>query len=314
FDRDHPPEHPIEDDSAWYIDEPEKVYVNINYCMKSGDLESLDFAFSRGVPVDVKDTFYKTPLMAACSSGNYEVAQYLGLGADVNACDQFCWTPLHHAARAGQVDCVKLLVEAVTCAWLGDITWAIIDAPAVNGGTPLMKAIEGSRPCCVDFLIKSGAKVTAENKQEQSCLDIARSYADFRIIDLIKDKMDSLPKPKETKKRNGGKAPQPKARAATKEKGITPVTLAPADTVAGGKIQQPEIILHNTRITGGKTKTVDISFVPKTVWGKQPTTSQLMAKKERRREHFSEVDFDDFTMPFSQNIQRKSLELAKTTD
>ncbi|KAM3863875.1 ankyrin repeat and EF-hand domain-containing protein 1-like [Diretmus argenteus] len=303
FDRDHPPEHPIEDDSAWYIDEPEKVYVNINYCVKSGDLESLDFAFSQGVPVDVKDKFYKTPLMAACSSGNYEVAQYLlGLGADVNARDQFCWTPLHHAARAGQVDLVKLLLEA----------GAIIDAPALNGGTPLMKAIESSRPYCVDFLIKAGAKVTAENKQEQNCLDIAKSYADLRIIDLIKDKMDSLPKPKETKKRIGGKPPQPKARAraATKEKGITPETLAPADTVAGGKIQQPEIILHNTRITDGKTKTVDISFVPKTVWGKQPTTSQLMAKKERRREHFSEVDFDDFTMPFSQ----KSLELSKTSD
>lgn len=81
FDRDHPPEHPIVDDSAWYLEKPEKVYININYCVKSGDLESLDLAFSQGVPVDVKDQFYKTPLMVACSSGNYEVAQYLlGLG------------------------------------------------------------------------------------------------------------------------------------------------------------------------------------------------------------------------------------------
>lgn len=77
FNRDRPPDHPIEDDSAWYIDEPEKVYVDINHCAKTGDLESLDLAFSQGVPVDVKDRFYKTPLMVACSSGNYEVAQYL---------------------------------------------------------------------------------------------------------------------------------------------------------------------------------------------------------------------------------------------
>lgn len=77
FNREHPPEHPIEDDSAWYLDEPEKVYINVNYCAKSGDLKSLDRAFSQGVPVDVTDTFYQTPLMAACSSGNYKVAQYL---------------------------------------------------------------------------------------------------------------------------------------------------------------------------------------------------------------------------------------------
>lgn len=77
FDRDHPPEHPIMNDSGWYIDKPEKVYVNINYCVKNGDLESLDLALSQGVPVDVQDPFYKTPLMMACSSGNYEVAQYL---------------------------------------------------------------------------------------------------------------------------------------------------------------------------------------------------------------------------------------------
>lgn len=77
FDRDHPPEHPLINDSQWYIAKPDRVYINTNNCVKSGDLESLDLAFSNGVPVDVQDQFYKTPLMVACSSGNYEVAQYL---------------------------------------------------------------------------------------------------------------------------------------------------------------------------------------------------------------------------------------------
>lgn len=77
FDREHPPEHPIANDSGWYVEKPHKIFVNVNYCVKSGDLESLDLAFNHGVPVDVKDEFYKTPLMVACSNGNYEVAQYL---------------------------------------------------------------------------------------------------------------------------------------------------------------------------------------------------------------------------------------------
>lgn len=73
----------------------------------------------------------------------------------MNACDQFFWTPLHHAAHAGQVELIELLVEA----------GAATDAQALSGGTPLMRAIEASRPSCVDFLIKAGANVTAENKK-----------------------------------------------------------------------------------------------------------------------------------------------------
>lgn len=75
--------------------------------------------------------------------------------ADVNVCDQFLWTPLHHAAHTGQVELIELLVEA----------GAPIDARALCGGTPLMRAIESSRPSCVDALIKAGASVKAENKK-----------------------------------------------------------------------------------------------------------------------------------------------------
>uniref|UniRef100_A0A3Q3KB72 Uncharacterized protein n=1 Tax=Monopterus albus TaxID=43700 RepID=A0A3Q3KB72_MONAL len=199
FDPDHPPVHPIVNDSGWYLEKPQKVYVNINSCVESGDLESLDLALSQGVPVDVHDQYYKTPLMVACSSGNYEVAQYLlGQGADVNVCDQFLWTPLHHAAYAGHVELIELLVKA----------GATVNAQALGGATPLMRAIQSSRPSCVDFLIKAGASVNAENKKGQNCLDIARAFADSRIIELVKDEMDFLPKPNETAE--GGKAQEAK--------------------------------------------------------------------------------------------------------
>lgn len=77
FDPAHPPVHPVMNDSGWYIHKPPPVYVNVNSCVRTNDLESLDHAFSKGVPVDVQDEFYKTPLMVACSTGNYEMAQYL---------------------------------------------------------------------------------------------------------------------------------------------------------------------------------------------------------------------------------------------
>ncbi|XP_067273893.1 ankyrin repeat and EF-hand domain-containing protein 1a isoform X3 [Pseudorasbora parva] len=191
YDRDHRPGHPIEDDTTWYIEEPEKIYINMNYCAKTGDIESLRLALNQKVPVDVKDRFYKTPLMAACASGNFEVAKFLlDNGADVNACDQFNWTPLHHACHAGQLDTIQLLLEA----------GASVDAPTLNGATPLMRAIESCRPSCVEYLIKAGAKINAVNKTEQNCLDVAHAYADFRVVDLIQAKIKTLPRPKDNKK------------------------------------------------------------------------------------------------------------------
>lgn len=77
FDRDHPPTHPMEDDSAWYLDEPQKIYTDINHCVRTGDFESLCLAFSQSLPVDIRDRFYKTPLMTACSSGSYAMAKFL---------------------------------------------------------------------------------------------------------------------------------------------------------------------------------------------------------------------------------------------
>lgn len=53
------------------------TYINISDAAKVGDLETLKSAFARGVSVDQRDKYYKTPLMAACAHGNIEVAAYL---------------------------------------------------------------------------------------------------------------------------------------------------------------------------------------------------------------------------------------------
>ncbi|XP_017287874.2 ankyrin repeat and EF-hand domain-containing protein 1a [Kryptolebias marmoratus] len=301
FDRSHPPEHPIINDSGWYVEKPDTVYININYCVKSGNLETLDLAFSQGVPVDVQDEYYKTPLMVACSSGNVEVVQYLlSQGADVNVCDQFFWTPLHHAAHAGHLEIVDLLLKA----------GAAVDSSSLSGGTALMRAIESAKPACVDLLIRAGASVSAESSKGKNCLDIAVDFGDSEIVKLVKDKMDSLPKAKDPAKEKGGKSKPAKKKS---------VSVADTLTATPGKTptqtDSKSVVLQNSRITAGKVNTVDISFVPKTVWGKPPSTSQLMSKIESRRERLSlDFDFDDLLMPFSRDVQRRILEQTKTKD
>ncbi|XP_028858671.1 ankyrin repeat and EF-hand domain-containing protein 1 isoform X2 [Denticeps clupeoides] len=305
FDRDHPPVNPIEDDSSWYIDKPEKVYINISHSVRTCDLESLKVAFSQKVPVDIKDCFYKTPLMTACSNGNYEVVEFLlGLGADVNATDQFRWTPLHHACHAGQLDIIELLIKA----------GANVDSPALNGATPLMRAIESCRPCCVDYLIKAGANVTAKNKKEENCLDIALTYTDTRTVELIQAKLDSVPKAKDNKNSRTAKVQhRPRLTLSAKEKQSlsfsSPISSKPTQSL---KKKKESVILHNTQITNGTINKVEISFTPRMVWGNQMTTKQLIEQKRRRRERFTnKVDFENFLMPFNKNIYTRSLELFK---
>ncbi|XP_012733563.2 ankyrin repeat and EF-hand domain-containing protein 1 [Fundulus heteroclitus] len=303
FDHDHPPIHPIVNDSGWYIEKPNKIYINVNYCVRNGDLESLDLAFSQGVPVDAQDEYYKSPLMEACSSGNYEMAQYLlSKGADVSLCDQFFWTPLHHAAHGGHLEIVELLVNA----------GAEVNVTALSEGTPLMRAIESSSFSCVDFLIKAGARVNAESKKGQNCLEIARNFGDPNIVQLLEDMMSSLPEAKAAKE-SGGKQKPAKKKVATTQGAVQSRTMTGTSSArTPTQTNSQSVVLHNSRITAGKANTVDVSFVPKTVWGKPPTTSQLMANIERRKERLTlEVDFDDLLMPFSQRFQARIMEITK---
>ncbi|XP_061074736.1 ankyrin repeat and EF-hand domain-containing protein 1 isoform X1 [Conger conger] len=255
FSRDSPPAHPIVDDSFWYMKEPEKAFININHCVKRGDLESLSLALSQAVPVDVKDRFYKTPLMTACSSGNYEVVKFLiGQGADVNASDQFKWTPLHHACHAGQVKIISLLIRSR----------ADINAVALNGTTPLMRAIESCRPACVEHLINAGANVDTQNSKEQSCLDIAKAYGDLRIVNLVEVKLRDSDYVKEDTPQ--GKPAAAKKKPSLDEASASPRTLTP-EPVATKLLRKDSVIFQNARIASGAVDRQDITYVPKKPWG-----------------------------------------------
>ncbi|XP_064621436.1 ankyrin repeat and EF-hand domain-containing protein 1-like isoform X2 [Lineus longissimus] len=209
FDRDEPPEHPLQDDSAWYLHHPDKAYININDSAKNGDLDSLKQALNKGTHVDTRDKYYKTPLMASCSVGCIDSVRYLlEAGATVNARDNFKWTPLHHACHAGQLDIAELLLER----------GAELDAAAMNGGTPLMRAIESSRIDLVQYLINRGAKLQIENRKGHNPLDVAMAYADPRVLDAVQEKWDTLPKINEKGKgkgkggkKGGGGAKRPKS-------------------------------------------------------------------------------------------------------
>ncbi len=78
----------------------------------NGDKNTLLDAFKRGIPVDIRDKYFKTPLMIAAAKGDLETCKFLlTCGADVNAFDNFKWTALHHACHAGQLDGIFITIN-----------------------------------------------------------------------------------------------------------------------------------------------------------------------------------------------------------
>ncbi|XP_002738132.1 ankyrin repeat and EF-hand domain-containing protein 1-like, partial [Saccoglossus kowalevskii] len=311
FDRDHPPEHPIQDDSIWYLAPPEKAYMNINNAAKMGDVESLKRAFWEGRNVDTRDKYFKTPLMVACHYGNFEMVQFLvENGADVNAKDNFKWTALHHACHAGQMDIVEMLVER----------GAEIEVKAMNGGTPLMRAVQSSRPDVVQYLIDKGAKVQQENRKGDNVMDIAMWWADPRVLEIVKEKFDSLPKPKEGKGKKGGKKSAKGKRDAPRASSVPPLPktsnltqmpMGESSTPPPRRERKSSVLRAASAMAGGVEHMEDVTYTPIKAWTHQHSTSELIIKKEQRRKRFGdEVDFPDFMMPFSNNFMKKSKALG----
>ncbi|XP_073243068.1 ankyrin repeat and EF-hand domain-containing protein 1-like isoform X1 [Porites lutea] len=308
FDRDNPPSHPIQDDSSWYLNFPDITYMNISDAAKVGDVETLKSAFARGIPVDQRDKYYKTPLMAACAHGNINVARYLiQIGADINARDNFKWTALHHACHSGQIDLVQLLLEH----------GAEMDAQTINGGTPLMRAIESSRESVVEFLISKGAKVQLENKKGHTALDVAKAYADPRVVAIVQKRWDEIPPPVDKKKRGGSprkKAPKsagsskthmPSVKTPADKKQEEPPSSAPLPGVTA--VRKSSVLRAASALGIINEKPQPIIYTPRRAWVSQPTTDDLLRGREIRRLRYgTDIDFTDYKPPFQKHITLKA--------
>ncbi|XP_078728288.1 ankyrin repeat and EF-hand domain-containing protein 1 isoform X2 [Lampetra fluviatilis] len=316
FDRDHRPAHPIEDDSAWYIAAPERTFVGVTAAVRGGDCESLLRAFSQDVPVDVRDPFYKTPLMAAAGHGNVELAAHLlQLGADVQARDAYRWTALHHACHAGQADIAALLLDA----------GAEANAMTLSGSTALMRAAESGRLDCVTLLLERGARLAQRNKQDNTVLEVAQAFGEPRITAVLQARFDALPRVKESR---GGNRKKGDLRAASARASSRPHTSPtetssqpardqrPADKVgtveetegvARAQRAQRSSMLHEATRFARRANQINVTFTPRTDWRSQASTPALLHQKESLRQRFSEdIDFPGFQMPFQKGVTQRA--------
>ncbi|NIM14653.1 MAG: tetratricopeptide repeat protein [Candidatus Aminicenantes bacterium] len=94
----------------------------------------------------------------------------------INTIDADGWTPLHHAASAGQFEVAAFLIEK----------GADLNASSNKGDTPLHIAVSRGGKKVVKLFIMNRANVNSKNKYGSTPLSIAKSNGYKKIINLLK--------------------------------------------------------------------------------------------------------------------------------
>uniref|UniRef100_A0A8C3Y9D9 Ankyrin repeat and SOCS box containing 13 n=1 Tax=Catharus ustulatus TaxID=91951 RepID=A0A8C3Y9D9_CATUS len=106
--------------------------------------------FGRGFSRGLSFWADRTPVHEAARRGEIlQLQQLIESGACVNSVTYDSITPLHEASLRGQTQCVKLLLDA----------GAQVDARNIDGSTPLCDACASGSIECVRVLLSHGAKV-----------------------------------------------------------------------------------------------------------------------------------------------------------
>lgn len=137
------------------------------------------FLLSRGASVNTKQVEGRTPLFLAASlgSGHAVVRLLLEHGADPNLSLSNGRTPLMAAAARGDVDTLRLLVNAK----------ASVDAKDGAGDTALMLAAADGNPQAVLLLLERGADARARTKRNETALGNAGTSGIEHTVRLLLD-------------------------------------------------------------------------------------------------------------------------------
>jgi ankyrin repeat protein len=178
--------------------------------MMAGTMEMRNLLLANGSDVDAKNQLGRSALMEAASSGALDIVKILlDKGADVNATDEAGWSPLMMACRWGHLEVVKLLLDR----------GANVNTKALNGRTALMEASArddqltrwyqhlwyvlthislrdrgpyihrdlGARDReVVKLLLRTGADVTARDKDGWTALTRAKTRGHKEIVELLR--------------------------------------------------------------------------------------------------------------------------------
>ena len=131
---------------------------------------------SASADLNIPDEFGFTPLTRAARDGDIEAIRVLiEGGADLDLADETGETPLTIAANEGQVDAVNVLAMA----------GADVDLPNLYGDTPLLRAVKRGRIELMTPLMTGGANLNLSNRVGETPLAIAVTAKTSEAVELL---------------------------------------------------------------------------------------------------------------------------------
>ena len=101
------------------------------------------------------------------------------------ACDNKKWTSLHIASKCGHLQVARVIFNSSNSK-----EFEVLKAVDENGSTPLHLACESGKEEIVEFLISSGANITAVNSRGEIPLHVASQQTSVAIVQLLLDSGD----------------------------------------------------------------------------------------------------------------------------
>ncbi|KAJ4177991.1 hypothetical protein NW767_014970 [Fusarium falciforme] len=152
-----------------------------------GLLDAIKGLREKGLDLEAKDSYGRTPLSWASQRGNEEVVTWLlNNKADPNskATAPFMdgCTPLWFAAQNGHEAVVKVLLAKPGVEW---------DSPIVDGQTPLSRAARNGHEAIVRLLLNHRVKINLPDKNGQTPLSLAAKNGHDAVVQALLD-MDQV--------------------------------------------------------------------------------------------------------------------------
>ncbi len=136
--------------------------------------EILELLIANGADVNAKNEYRWTPLHNAALEANKEIVELLiANGADVNAKTNYGETPLHKALYEKRKEIIELLIAK----------GADVNAENQFGWTPLYRARWNKE--IMELLIVKGADVNAKDKDGETPLHTAASISNKEVVELL---------------------------------------------------------------------------------------------------------------------------------
>ncbi|XP_077587587.1 ankyrin repeat and SOCS box protein 2-like [Stigmatopora nigra] len=133
------------------------------------------FSASGGTEHHIRDS---DPVVLAIQDGDIEAVKKHAASSPQNLLreNKNCWIPLHHAAFAGQPECLKTLLKAHP---------GCVDKRTLQEQTALLLAVSAQNLSCVKCLLESGADPDIGSKNKETPLYLACSLDNIDMVNLI---------------------------------------------------------------------------------------------------------------------------------